>query len=341
MVITNRRDKMRKILGLPIALFLVGLIVIGGATAALLTYYVNITANTSVGQSVVFSDDSTSKTYSFDGEIYAGDTFSDYFTIKNRANVPATAELQTSCIADSTDCDGINWSYTKPIAYTYNENINIVNDYDLNVIVEDIGDGWFQWTFDFPVDDWEGNGQIPVSLIIATNGVGEGPAFQIHNNDGTDSTYDWGTWLYSPWGPTIEDGWNGWHSGSDNTLVDDISLIEASGEYYAQGEDGVLEIRIHRNILGDEFHWAAYPQTGGGWYSPYKNQQMPTPVDFSWGEPIVGSDNYHLAVIAEEIIDPFTLDSGEEFSFFANFDFAVNLQPDTFNIETRVVPVTS
>jgi hypothetical protein len=203
-------------------------------------------------------------------------------------------DIEVNCVRSSADN---NLFYGSADFYFHNENISIPgSDEDLEITVEE-DDVWFTWTFDFPVENWQGDGQLPLALIIAKDGIGEGPAFQIHNNDGTDASYDWGTWLMSPWGPTIADGWNGWHSGSNNTLVGSIDWAEAGGEYYAQGEDGVLTIRIKKEELGSTFHWSAYPQTGAGWFSPYKNQQMPTPSGFTWSSPVVGSDNYHEASV--------------------------------------------
>ena len=98
----------------------------------------------------------------------------------------------------------------KTLGYSFSTTIDIEgSESDLILTVED-GDCWLTWTFDFPIEEWTGNGNLNVGLIIALDGDGNGPAYQIHNNDGTDSNYPWGTWLLSPWGPTINDGWNGW-----------------------------------------------------------------------------------------------------------------------------------
>jgi hypothetical protein len=336
-----------KILGMPLAMLVIGLLVVGGVSAALLSYYVNIVGATDTEQSVVWWDGETAsvdtKTYAFASNAVAGRTYDELFTIKNQASVPATVELETECLPTWTlDCEGISWMFsTIEQVYAFEDSIQIVDSYYMDVSVVEDGD-WIKWTFEFPVETWEGDGQLPFGLIIATDGFGEGPAFQIHNNDGSNATYPYGTWLFSPWGPTIDDGWFGWHSGSNNTLVSDLGWVEASGAYYAQGEDGVLVVRIKKEELGNNFHWAAYPQTGGGWFSPYKNQQMPTPSSFTWSNPIVGADNYHSASFAEsgEIVGPFTLAAGEVLSFNAHFEFDIALMPDTFNIETQVVPAT-
>jgi len=156
--------------------------------------------------------------------------------------------------------------------------------------VEEDGD-WMVWTFDFPVEEFEGNGNLNVGLIIALDGEGKGPAFQIHNNDGSDSSYPWGTWLMSPWGPTITNGWNGWHSSDTNIPVTDLDWVEAKGQRNTPWEgivsgDGVMEIRIKKSELGDTFHWAAYPTVGSG-FGPAYDVTMQIPAAFDWGTPLV------------------------------------------------------
>jgi hypothetical protein len=168
----------------------------------------------------------------------------------------------------------------------------------LEVTVEDDGT-WIIWNFDFPVETFTGNGNLNVGLIIALDGEGQGPAFQIHNNDGTDPNYSWGTWLYSPWGPTIGDGWFGWHSGSDNNLVTSLSWVEATGNRNAphgNGGNGVMEIKIKKSQLGESFHWAASPTVGSGFSGVY-DVTMQIPTAFGWSTPLVDMSvpNYEYA----------------------------------------------
>jgi len=173
------------------------------------------------------------------------------------------------------------------IEYSYSTNIDIEgSDSDLVLTVTDEPD-WVTWTFDFPVEEFIGDGNLNVGLIIALDGEGEGPAFQIHNNDGCDDSFADGTWLYSPWGPAITDGWFGWHSGDTNTEVSTLSWVEATGDRKGQGTDGILQIKIERAILGDEFHWAASPTVGSGFYAPVYDVTMQLPTAFDWGTPIV------------------------------------------------------
>ncbi len=160
------------------------------------------------------------------------------------------------------------------------------SDYNLEVTVEDDGD-WMVWTFDFPVEQFTGDGNLNLGLIIATDGEGNGPSYQIHNNDGADSGHGWGTWLYSPWGPTIGDGWNGWHSGDTNTPVTSLSWVEATGDRKGEGTDGILQVKILKSELGNNFHWAASPTVGSGFYAPVYDVTMQIPTAFGWATPIV------------------------------------------------------
>lgn len=204
-----------------------------------------------------------------------------------------------------------NWIHydmlvTKPAAYSF-EHTQSVSDGtvgDLEVTVTEDGD-WMVWTFDFPVEQFTGDGNLNVGLIIALNGEGNGPAYQIHNNDGADSSYPWGTWLMSPWGPTITDGWFGWHSGDTNTPVTTLAWVGATGNRNVPHNDGVMEIRILKSELGDSFHWAASPTVGSGFNAPAYDVTMQIPTGFGWGTPLVTMSipNYIEATRAETILE--------------------------------------
>ena len=149
---------------------------------------------------------------------------------------------------------------------------------ELVTTVTEDGD-WMVWTFDFPVEEFTGDGNLNVGLIIALDGEGKGPAFQIHNNDGTDSSYGWGTWLMSPYD-------NGWHSNYINTPVTDLDWVEATGNRNVPHGDGVMQIKIKISELGNAFHWAASPTVGSGFSNAY-DVTMQIPADFDWGTPLV------------------------------------------------------
>ena len=171
------------------------------------------------------------------------------------------------------------------------------------------------WTIDFlgeaPYNEptTEGNGQWCVGLVIALDGDGEAPAFQIHNNDGTDSSFDWGTWLVSPYDTTIEGNWNGWVSSFVNTPVDELDWVDCTGlKYNEVNPDGIFTITIAKSKLVRKTHWALNLAIGSGFWSTYLTyEQMACPVGegfygspaFDWGNPIVDDTipNYELAVL--------------------------------------------
>jgi predicted ribosomally synthesized peptide with SipW-like signal peptide len=189
----------------------------------------------------------------------------------------------------------------RSLGYNFETTVDIDgSDSPLEVTVTD-GDSWVTWTFDFPIEEWTGNGNLNVGLIIALDGNGNGPAYQIHNNDGADSSYPWGTWLMSPWGPTIGDGWNGWHSGDTNTPVSALDWVTASG-LRNLSPDGVLTIKIKKSELVGTIHWAASPTVGSGFFSAY-DVTMQIPTGFGWATPIVDQTvpNYIEATISELI----------------------------------------
>jgi len=168
----------------------------------------------------------------------------------------------------------------KSLDYSFDETSVTYNAYkptgiDVDITVEDLG-CYLKWTFDFPTDGDSGNGNMGYGLVISLDGVH--PKFQVHNNDGTDSSYPWGTHLYSKWGPA-ETGYNGWHTSNRNTPVSDIGWIEATGTRYKDGkddgtgndptpnEDGIFTVIIDKNKLKEEIFWAAH--FGAGGFSDY------------------------------------------------------------------------
>lgn len=307
-------------------------------SAALLTSFGVINLNASVDQAVLVDGGDNTQINDDDLEIVAGSEVCYGHDLENQAEVPVGIELE------STDIEGIAVSYMQEAGYTFTDSQD-VNDGTVGQLVttvEEDGD-WMVWTFDFPVEEFIGNGNLNVGLIIATDGEGNGPAFQIHNNDGTDSSYPWGTWLVSPWGPTTSDGWMGWHSSSTNTLVTDLDWVEAVGQRNTPWEgivsgDGVMQIRIKKSELGESFHWAASPTVGSGFNSPAYDVTMQLPTGFNWGTPLVDMSvpNYLYAELLETLVNPLTLASGETKEFLICYAFAVNLQPGDYTVTTNV-----
>ncbi len=175
------------------------------------------------------------------------------------------------------------------------------SDYDLEVTVEDDGT-WIIWNFDFPVETFTGDGNLNLGLIIALDGEGNGPAFQIHNDDGADPLIEDGTWVMSPFDTELNSGcnWIGWHSGCVNTPVTDLSWVEATGNRNVPHGEGILQVKIKKSELGESFHWAASPTVGSGFWDAY-DVTMQIPTGFNWGTPLVDMDvpNYEYAESVE------------------------------------------
>ena len=334
-----------RILGKQIPALLVAIALAGVASAGILAYYARIVGTATVSQSVVFSDGTTEKTYSFNGTtIIAGDTYTDLVEIMNRASVPATVKFDTKYVGPgcgtevepAETCEGITTKYYKITGYQATRTSVTYNDYgkpngiDVDITVEDLGDA-VKWTFDFPIDEDEGNGHMAYALVISLDG--EHPAFQVHNNDGVCSEYPVGTHLYSEWD-------NGWHTSEAewNTPVDEIEGIEATGSHdKASNQERIFTVTISKKLLGyGTFYWAAHFGAGGfynyGGLSKYPEAWTP------WsGE----ASAFEEAVVGEEIPEgePFTINAGETLTFAIVNEFNSALTPGTYTIVTQIVPV--
>lgn len=307
----------KKLFGIPLTFLLIGVLVVGGVTAALLTLFVDVNVSADVKQSVVFSDGDTSKTYGFDGSLYAGNGFSEVFTLKNRAGVEAPVEIETTGVVT-----GIDVGYFTLLGYEDTQNTPTKE-----VVVTDLGDK-VEWVITYDGDDAAyNNGHASMSLVIADD---SGVVYQIHSNDGSDASYDWGTWLYSPYSVSLSSGceWNGWHSSCLNVEVSDLDWVSASGERYKVDNPAYeFIITIDKSRLeGDTFRWVVSSNQDGVFTNP----------GFGWSS--VDVNNMHEAVVGEEITNPFVIFPSQEFDFVSVFKFHVALTPDMYNIETKVVP---
>jgi len=188
---------------------------------------------------------------------------------------------------------------------------------DVDITVEDLG-CYLKWTFDFPIDNDPSNGNMGYGLVLSLDGVH--PEFQIHNNDGTDSSYAWGTHLYSEWG-TEGTGYNGWHTSNRNTPVSDIGWIEATGHRYRVGKpddlepngQGIFTVMIDKNYLEEGIYWAAHFGAGGfsnyGGLSKYPEAWVPWSGDASTFE---SAEAYDLLKKIEESERLYLTDNPQE-----------------------------
>jgi len=343
--INQGKMKKIKVFGKEFSLLLfVGILIAVGASATLLTYYGSVTASFNVEQSILLDDEGWPDSQVTDvipEGAPGGETFCFPHELTNQMSVEGTVDLETEYTPDG---DGITTTFVQPLAYSFSDSQDVDDGTvgQLVTTVEEDGD-WMVWTFDFPVEQLTGNGNLAVGLVIAD---GEKPLFQVHNNDGADSAYDWGTWLYSEWGPTIGDGWNGWHTGTggNNQLVSGISWIEAIGQRNTpfdglESGDGVLQIRIKKSELGDSFNWAASPTAAGGFFEA-SDVTMQLPAGFDWAIPLVDMDipNYIPAELVGPLSLPVTIASQSTEEFSICYEFAPEIMPRTYTITTNVVP---
>jgi len=313
------------------------------AGAVLIPYFGQVETTAEVKQAVVIGSPGNWHNYNepieytISEDAPGGETFCYKQWVKNRASIPVDVSFDTNTY------EGITTTYRKAIPYSfaYSQDVNDGTVGQLVTTVAEDGD-WMVWTFDFPVELFTGDGNLNVGLIIAKDGEGNGPAYQIHNNDGADAGYAWGTRLMSPWGPTIGDGWFGWHSGDDNTDVTTLSWVEAIGQRNTPWQgivsgDGIMEIRILKSVLGDSFHWAASPTVGSGFFAPAYDVTMQIPAGFNWGTPLVTMSipNY----IQAELMTTFTsltLQPGEQLLFKICYAFDLHIGAGTYVLTTTV-----
>jgi hypothetical protein len=325
-------------------------LLIGTVSATLLTYYGRIETSATVGQSVLLDDkDINGMPITETISAVGGDKVGRCHWLRNRASVPVTVQLVSwggEGYGYYEYPEGVTVTYHKPLGYSWSGktvHTGGAKPYEVDIKVVD-GDCKVTWTFDFPIEGDLGNGNMGVALVIATDGTGKGPAFQIHNNDGTDSNYAWGTWLVSPWGPTIDDGWFGWHSGTLNKPVAELDWVSATGDRYKDGKlddptpnpTGTFTITIAKCMLGDEFHWAVW--TGvGGFFNIAGNSAYP--AAFDWTNPIVNDEvNYAKATIMQPLAATITLLPFQRIDIVICYKFDKAIAPGTFTIYTEVRP---
>jgi len=318
---------------------LVGIMSLVLVNAAIMAYFGQIKTTVDVEQPISFlvnEVDHTGERVSEDVTCEAGETCmsSNAYKVANDGESGRTVSLITS-----GNTNGVDVGYYELAEYSLGGLCNIDGSIAPLLITVEEDNDWMVWTFDFPVENFTGNGNLNVGLIIATEGEGQGPAFQIHNNDGTDSSYDWGTWLMSPWGPTVNDGWFGWHSGDTNTEVSTLSWVEATGNRNVPHENGIMEIKILKSKLGASFYWAASPTVGSGFWDAY-DVAMQIPGAFSWSTPIVDMSvsNYHYAELMKELTSSITIPADSFIEFYPQFSVDDMATEGDYVIYTTVNP---
>jgi len=307
-------------------------LLVGVVSAATINYFGQIKVTTTVSQAVLV-----------DGKSYAdmpieematvagGESFCRPHWLESQTSVPVKLNFETTI--SPTVGDEITVTYLKPLGYKFTgTSHSIVGDYyPVDITVVD-GECAVTWTFDMKgTKELVGNGHWGYGLAISLDGTNA--AFQIHNNDGTDPSYAWGTHLYSPY----HDG--AWHSGSpdfENIPVTDLSWVTCTGARdINDNPSGIFNVTISKCMLGENFYWAVWFGVGG-FYNP-NNGYSSYPLGFMWQGTVDGC--YVLANLAKVLTLPVTLQPKERLDFYICYKFAEDIYPYTYTITTTVKPV--
>jgi len=312
-----------------VAVFMIALI--ASASAALLEYFGRITTTIDVSQAVLVDGIEGAAEITDTLTMYGGEIAYKCHYLKSQTTVPVDIVFQTEC---SPDQEGITVTYLKATVIEGNFTTIPSKGIPINVTVEDLGE-WIQWTFNFfaysSTTTPQGDGKFAVGLIISLDGTT--PAFQVHNNDGACSAYDGGTWLYSPYDPT-GGGWHGWHTSEAgwNTPVDSMDLIEAEGDmYYANNPEGILIIRIHKDMLSATFGWAVYATIAHFYSTDIPYSVSVYPEGFQWGNEIFAD-----GTTLEPINGQYTLAPGERLDFCIEYYLSPLIASGTYTVTTTI-----
>ena len=351
------RKRKLKYLAFAVVFILITSFVVRGA---LLTHYGKMTTTATAKQSVRLGD-AKCNWYNWNEpishtieEVYGGHCRCFCQKIKNFGCDDAEIDIVTTGIPDLIGIKVTGW---RELGYSLGPVATVPcpwgEFYPGYVTVED-GECHITWTFDFDWEEYIGDGHGGYGLVISLDGIH--PAFQIHNNDGTDANYPWGTHLYSPYN-------NGWHSGDTNTPVSSLDWVECTGTRYKNGgddrtgndptpnPDGTFTVTIakcHLKELGgceyDTIWWAMYFGVGG-FYNPPDGHNGYSQYPATWDTWSGDSSGCVPAVLWTIFYDSvsgptsFILASGEEFWFCWSYKFHIAIAPGTYNIESQFQPI--
>jgi hypothetical protein len=244
-----------------------------------------------------------------------GEIVCKFHWLESQTSVP----VNLAFVTDITYDGGITVTYWKILGYKFDEPVSWAR-----VTVEDKGEA-VEWTID--LDENSPNLNNPVAGVVVIIGIGSNIKFQIHNNDGIDPHYPYGTWLISYYE-------NGWHTGSPDyknyPLPDGITATGNRSK--SENQQMIFTVAISKKYLDmREFKWAVYFKGGSGGRTFY-------PSAFSWYD--TNTNNMATATLLEQITSSFTLAPGERLDFIICYEFAVDIYPGIYTITTEVVPVS-
>lgn len=271
---------------------ILGIFAIAMVSAAILNYYGSIEQEFNIEQAVVLNCPVEECVETSPDDLTNGDTTtSSTYSLKNLATGPRTIELTSKCSVDGSDCEvgEVDTNYVKLLDYSYSKVWN--QNGDVLVEVEDTNDGWLQWTY--TAVDPATTGKLKMTVEIHDPTTNEG-IFGITTHD--DS----------------RDGWYYFDATGDVRISDYDGANKIAGYEFVETSvltDGLI-VRIKKTELDNTFKWKGFANFHlvGNWIE----------VDTS-GSTWVPTAS---ATIAEEITDPFELQSGEELFFVVENTFA-------------------
>ncbi|KXB08350.1 hypothetical protein AKJ58_00135 [candidate division MSBL1 archaeon SCGC-AAA385D11] len=305
------------ILGKSIPVAILILIAITGiASAGLLAHYVTVSGTADVKQSVVFSDETTSKTFSFDGtDVTAGDTRTDIYTLETRAEKPAKVGFSTnqddlSTSGNEGDVTGIDTSYyfvTTVFAKgsgsaTWKDDGTV----DISVASDGSGAGVALVPVDRAISD---KGDLD-SLISQMSVTGTGDIYKqlMIDLDPSDASSNWaqatpnGFFVYSSEGEFVETYSD--YSNIDSSYLDKAVVVGAKGQI-----------------------WRGDGASGGGTVDS---------ITFDGNTYELNKDDRTMLQKSELTFPPLPK---EEFDIAVVNDFAVDLEPHQYEITSNVNPL--
>jgi hypothetical protein len=317
-------NKKVNLFGKGIPVFVIAILGMALVTAALLPYFGKITGLVTVtGQGLLVdglsmpASDSIEDTYE-DFTSLEAKTFVTMHNLTNEADVDAEVDLDDACSPSSSphSCNEINVSYYNLTGYSEEFLAEDTHFNNTNITVEDLGDSVL-WTMNVPEEGLGSGNQAAWSVSI---GVGDDILYQVHSNDGTDSDYDFGTYLYSEYD-------NGWHTEDTNTPITEIEGIEATGNRTAADTDGVYTIKIDKELLDfEEFKWVVWAN--------YEGDSLPQA--FTWDD--TNTTNFNTANVGTELTNPITVPTGETIDFAIVTEFPQMTYPGEYTVTTTVNP---
>jgi len=291
-----------RLFGKMIPVFVLVLLAIGTASAALLAVFGTITTTVNVKQSILLDggDYLQANGDTIPEAAPGGETFCFTHDLTNQMSITGQVNLAT---VYSPDGDGITTTYMEDVDYAYSETWTANGD--VLVTVEDTGDGFLEWVYTAVTPVTSGRLKMTVEI---DNPTGFGV-----------TTFDDGS----------HDGWYYYDTAGVVRISDYDGTNKIAG--YDSVETSVtadsMTVRINKDNLPNTFMWQGFANfhLASNWIE----------LDTT-GSPWVPTGS---ATIRQALSNPVELLSGQVKYFNVCHAFAINIQPDTYTITTTVEPV--